>query len=326
MTRTAGRVGPHRESHEESLLVTNFSAAGESNAYADWDGTHGITEWGMDNNGPDPTNPPAFPDGLGCCGGAAPDHGNMAKKDDVSLLGTLGQPKFSGMLGTYFAFGVSQGEVGQPPAPEDEPDQGVANAPWLKFLFENGILDEYAEVPLDQLDTYAPIGNGLLIGVQLDAQAQQQFENQEPWDGAPDPEMGHDVWLIKLNADGSGEVISWGANQAFTLNFRQNNITDAWLIGDNDDPTVDHDALHAAIVALGGASNNQTPPADDTPPPAPPAKGKSKIKDVLESVEHDIEEAVHDVDEEAKRLASDVSKGVFGRSNADVSNGPGPRR
>jgi len=40
-------------------------------------------------------------------------------------------PKFAGTMGTYFAYGVAQGEVGTPPAPPDEPDNGVDNATLL---------------------------------------------------------------------------------------------------------------------------------------------------------------------------------------------------
>ena len=251
--RIPGNIGPHRESHEPRLLAHNFVTLGQpATGYADWDGTKGIVDWGMDCNGPDTNNPPAYPNGLGDCGAAAPDHGNMAKAGNVGLLGTLGQPKFSGTVATYFAYGLSMGEVGQSPAPASEPDFGVANNTWLHFLWLNGIIDGYVEVPLDKLDLYAPMGSGLLCGVQLDSQAQQQFADHQPWDGPPNPQLGHDTWLIQTHADGGGAVVTWGAVQPFTLNFRQNNITDLWLITDKDDPAVDHDALQAALHNLGG--------------------------------------------------------------------------
>ena len=212
-----------------------FVTPEEAPAYKEWDGTHGITDWGMDDN-----------DRLGCCGWAAPDHGNIAKTGDMKLLGTFGAPKFSPGINTYFAYGISQGEPGP------EPDEGVANNTWLHFLWQNGIIDGYCEVPLNKLDTYAPIGSGLLTGLQLDDQAQQQFAEHEPWNGSPDPSEGHDVWTIKTHADGSFAVVTWGAVQECTLNFRQNNVTDLWLITDKDDPSVDNAALQAAIGALHG--------------------------------------------------------------------------
>ena len=234
--RTPGLVGPFvRESHEPSLLAHQFVTLNPSPTYVEWDGSRGITDWGMDDN-----------DRLGCCGWAAPDHGNIAKTGDLSLLGTFGAPKWSPGINSYFAYGISQGEPGP------QPDQGVANNTWLQFLWQNGVIDGYVEVPVEDMDQYAPIGSGLLVGVQLDSQAQDQFRNHQPWDGPPNPEMGHDVWYIKGHLDGSGAVVTWGAIQAFTLNFRQNNITDCWLITDKDDPQVDHAALQSALQALGG--------------------------------------------------------------------------
>lgn len=266
--RIPGLIGPHKESHEPSLLADLFinlwkvldpdkhpTSPAPTTGYADWDGTHGILEWGMDCNGPDSNNPPAYPNGLGDCGAAATDHGNMAKSGNAQLYNQLGQPKFAGTVPTYFAYGQAMGEIGQPPAPASEPDFGVANNTWLNFLWTSGIIDGYVEVPLDKLDLYAPIAGGLLIGIQLYDTAQADFQNHIAWGSnneQPDPQLGHDTWLIKTGADGGGALITWGAVQPFTLNFRQHNITDAWLITDKDDPTVDHDALTAAIQALHG--------------------------------------------------------------------------
>ena len=271
--RQAGRRGA-RESHEPRLDVRKFLKPGDTGptGYVAWDGTNGQTEWGMDCNGPDPGNPPAYPNGLGDCGAAAPDHGNMAKANDMSLLGTLGRPKFAGTTATYFAYGVSQGERGQPPAPADEPDQGVDNASWLGFLYTNGIIDGYGEVPVDQLDAYAPKAHGLLIGQSLPETAEQDFEAHppSPWGSpgeTPDKQEGHDTWYIAGHADGSGEMVTWGGLQPFTPEYRTGRfITDAWLIFDRDDPEVDWQALEAALAEVHGTV---VPPATPTPAPTP---------------------------------------------------------
>jgi hypothetical protein len=263
MARIPGLIGPHKESHEPSLHADLFYDPLKIQArpvnllsgYRDWDGTHGITDWGMDCNGPDSNNPAAYPNGLGDCGAAATDHGNVAKSGSMSVYNQLGTPKFNGTVPTYFAYGVWNGESGQPPAPSNEPDQGVSNNTWLQFLWINGIIDGYVEVPLNSLDLYASAGSGLLCGIQLYDTAQDDFQNQIPWgenDEQPDPELGHDVWLIKTGADGGGAVVTWGAVQPFTLTFRQRNITDLWMVTDKDDPAVNDAALQAALTALNG--------------------------------------------------------------------------
>jgi hypothetical protein len=281
--RRAGRRGA-RESHQPELDARFFLAPGTADTFSEWDGTNGITSWGMDCNGPDPNNPPAYPDGLGDCGAAAPDHGNMAKAANPSLLGTLGQPKFGGTVPTYFAYGVSQGETGTPPAPADEPDQGVDNKSWLAFLYKNGIIDGYAEVPLDQIGHYAPIGHGLLVGQNLPDSAESDFQASPPipWGSpgeTPDNQEGHDTWLIATHADASGEMITWGGLEPFTSTYLNDFATDAWIIFDKDDPTVDWTALQAALDALHGVvtppapapAPTPTPPAPAPPTPTPPA-------------------------------------------------------
>ena len=241
--RYAGLVGPHRESHEPRLLVTRFCAPQPTSGFQDWDGTSEIVDWGMDGNNQ-----------FGDCGPAATDHNNAAKCGNVSVVGTLGVPEFnatpdySATLETYFAYGRAQGEPGT------APDYGVDNATWLAFLYKNGIIKGYGEVPLDQLDQYAPIGHGLILGLVIDGPvAQTDFEAvpRKHW-SRMERKDGHDVLLIKTGADGSGAVVTWGGIQPFTLSFREHNITDAWIIFDEDDPTVDWDALRQALDEVHG--------------------------------------------------------------------------
>src|ERR1035441_3482981 len=157
--RKAGKRGL-RESHEPRLMLSLFKTAGDP-GYQEWDGTHGLTENGMDGNS-------QFSD----CGAAAVDHGNAAKADDVSIVGTLGEPVFAGTLPTYFAYGIAMGEPGP------QPDQGVDNASWLAFLYKNGIIDGYGEVPLTELDVYAQDFNGLLVGVALDDNRSEEHTSE----------------------------------------------------------------------------------------------------------------------------------------------------
>lgn len=240
----AGRVGPHRESHEPRLLATRFLRTTASGEFHNWDGATAIgTDWGMDENNV-----------YGDCGPAATDHNNAAKSGDPSVIGTLGEPTFTpGVLGAYFAYGIAQGEPGP------DPDQGVDNATWLAFLYKNGIIDGYGEVPLTHLDHFAPYGHGLILGLAIDgAEAQADFEStpRRPWREQPQQD-GHDVLLIETKSDGDITIVTWGGLQPCTKSFREHNITDAWIIFDKDDPQVDWAALQAALDEVHGVINPQ---------------------------------------------------------------------
>lgn len=268
--RQAGNRGA-RESHEPRLDVRRFLVPGPVDHYVEWDGTNGIIDWEMGNNGPDPTNPPYYPNGVGNCGEIGVGHGNAAKANNITIATLLGHPKYANGLATYFAYGVSQGEQGQPPAPAECPDQGVDNASWLAFLYKMGIIYGYGEVPVDQMDNYAPQAHGLLIGQNLSDSAEPDFEAHPPipWGShgeVPDNQEGHDTWYILGHADGTGELITWGGLQPFTVTYRKEFITDAWIIFDEDDPNVDHAALQAALTEVHGVDS---PPATEVEEEAP---------------------------------------------------------
>src|ERR1035438_6408922 len=195
----AGKVGPHRESHEPRLLASKFLSL--SPGYLEWNGTTGIGEqWGMD-----------FNDRFSCCGGSAADHYNMAKLQSYSAYGQLGMPKYEGTLGTYGAYGIAMGFLPLVPSPVGLiPDQGVDNASWLGFLYKQGIIKGYGEVPLDSLDSFAQTGRGIIVGMSLDANVAIADFNaypRQPWDAMAKID-GHDWLLIQTHADGSGAGIT----------------------------------------------------------------------------------------------------------------------
>ena len=248
-----GLVGPHRESHEPRLAAHALLADGVTpvSGFVEWTGTEVLGEdWGMDHN-----------EEVGCCGPAATDHCNMAKIHSYSAYGQLGMPKFEGTLGTYYAYGRAMGEVGQPPNPPDHPDFGVSNAEWLGFLYRQGVIAGYAEVTdLTTLDWWGQRFGGVITGLIIDGNvASRDFYTtpRTPWDAMGKTD-GHDVLYITGHADGSGAFVTWGSVQPFTLAFRQSNITDAWVIFDKYDPSVNWPALEAALAEVHGTF---TPPA-----------------------------------------------------------------
>jgi len=254
----AGKRGGLRESHEPLLDITLFDD-GAVETFAKWNCTFGRTDWGMDNNGPDPTNPPAFEEGLGDCGFAGVDHGAVAA---LGLQpGQFFTKWFPSLVAAYFAYGVAQGEVGQPPAQPDQPDQGVDNKTLLGWLYKLGIIKGYAEVPLKLVDHYGPQFFGLLIGQRLDDDCEQLFEADPKiaWGSqneSPDPQEGHDTWLIAGDGQGGGLEVTWGGLQPFVKEYRERNWTDAWAIWFTGEPPA---ALQKALHALHGVGETETP-------------------------------------------------------------------
>jgi hypothetical protein len=213
-------------------------------------------------------------DVFGDCGAAATDHNNMAKLQSYSAYGQLGMPKYEGTLGTYGAYGLAMGFLPLVPSPVGLiPDQGVDNASWLGFLYKQGIIKGYGEVPLDSLDSFAQTGRGVILGLSLDAQeAVGDFNTtpRTPWNSMAQTD-GHDTLLIQTHADGSGALITWGGVQPFTLFFRETNITDAWIIFDADDPNVDWNALESALAEVHGILPEA--PVSPVSPPVPKSGG-----------------------------------------------------
>lgn len=79
-------------------------------------------------------------------------HGRMAKSgrnvltDNGTELAADSQQATDLTLSSYYAYGRSIGESGE------QPDQGVENATWLKFLFEQGMIEGYAELDASNAD------------------------------------------------------------------------------------------------------------------------------------------------------------------------------
>ena len=200
--------------------------------------------WGMD-----------FNDQLGCCGFAAADHGNMAEAGKADLSGKLYTPPYGSLEDAYWAYGVQQGEPGP------KPDEGVSNNVFVPWMVANKFAKNTVEVPLEYLTWAASQGHGLLLGVSLDDDAEQDFEHtpQIPWGSAnenPDPAEGHDIWFVmakeKWVTDGStvGEVVTWGWTQPIAADFVKKNIQDAHLIVFKNSAIIDQQKYAAAIAAF----------------------------------------------------------------------------
>lgn len=231
---TAGKVGPHRESHI-NLPAHEYLTVKPVTGNLSWSRSWGIKNWGMDYN-----------DVLGDCGFAAWDHYNISKTGKTSLLNKTWLPKYQTTRDAYFAYGIAQGEPGP------NPDQGVDNATMLAWGYKNGFIDGYAEVPLEYLDWFGKHFDGILLGCALDGnQAISDFNHGVAW-----PPMaqidGHDILCIGGTVSGSKVAVTWGGTIGLTKGFCSNNITDAWVILDKNDPRVNWPKLQADLKVIHG--------------------------------------------------------------------------
>jgi hypothetical protein len=241
-TRVAGKRGRRKPSHEPTLHLRRFAPA-PSKPPPSGDVSGGITDWGMLGN-----------DQYSDCGAAAFQHGRMAKSgrnvlnDNGQELAADSQEATDYTLASYYAYGRAMGEPGQ------DPDQGVDNATWLKFLFDQKMIDE---VHIAMLNF-----NGVLIGCNLTDDAEQEFNDHKPWNvtptDRPDPREGHDIYLVKYDENGE-TMVTWGADQQCTVAWGQGERfagdLEAWVFITSEDAQrngVDLPALQQAIRDLGG--------------------------------------------------------------------------
>lgn len=241
----AGRVGPHRESHEPRLKARDFLVADVTpvKGFLEWNGCTKIGErWGMANNGQ-----------WSCCGFSMWQHANEAKLvasdgDWFTAYLTSWLPAFPQMLPAYWAYGIAQGEPGP------EPDNGVDNASMFAWAYKLGLIYGYGEVDDDEFDWFAQTFHGGCHGQGLDGTIAGNDFNATPripWDTMNMPD-GHDTLTMITHTDGSGADVTWGAVQPYTAAYRQSNWQDRWVIFDDDDPLVDHAALEAALTVVHG--------------------------------------------------------------------------
>jgi hypothetical protein len=101
--------------------------------------------------------------------------------------------------------------------------------------------------------------HGAYVGVNLTVDADQPFEQQQPWTTAngeqPDPSDGR--CIVKVRADGSqyNGRVTWGAVQESTVPWTAACLDEAWVIISQEHATaanVNLAALRGAIDALHG--------------------------------------------------------------------------
>ncbi len=185
-------------------------------------------------------------DEFGDCGPAATEHIRMMQAAISTINGqTTWVPGFriphtAYTEGLYFAYGRAMGEGGL------HPDQGVANATWLLWLYQHKIIEGFAEVNVNASSGLINGDNaaarahramiefqGCLVAVSLTDDAEQLFQEGLPWTTAngetPDPQEGHDIALGAYSPTGD-TFGTWGAWEESTIDWDNECIGECWVI------------------------------------------------------------------------------------------------
>lgn len=283
--RIPGKRGKQPARHVPSVLLHQFAREGAVAVPETGDVTNGVTSWGMLGN-----------DQYGDCGVAAFEHLCMAKAATNGVYASdFVVPTTQATVDLYFAYGEAQGEG-------PNADQGVENATWLAWLFKQGLIEGYAEIDVaspgaaDRVHAAMNEFGGVLVGVQLTADAEQLFGAHQPWTTengeTPQTNMGHDVALVKYDANGD-TFVTWGDLQASTINWDSVCIDEAWVFVTRQDAERAGYDFEALLTALKTLPENQEIATPVAPTPAPAAaEHVNKIHEITKKIEKMVENAV----------------------------------
>lgn len=266
------------------------------------DRTGGITDYGMDGNGPDPTLTVNGGQPVGDCGVCAvPAHADM-------ITAALGGSTEAGMtadqvVDLYFTYEAeTTGSAWRPPktgawtAP-DGLDQGVDLGDWLLWLFHNQWIEGFVKLELSQIDAALALFDVVVVGVSLNDQADAQVEAGQPWDvgpgDGPDQNDGHAILMMGAqSADGPFTWCTWGQAQPSTLAWKQQCPQQAFAVLTRDQAeskAFPFAQLETDLQNLGGTVSDAPTPE---PAPTEDAGVKQEIEAELEKIGSDIHTAV----------------------------------
>lgn len=214
--------------------------------------TEGITDWGMCGN-----------DVWGDCFAAAEWHLEMATGKAAGVAPKVYETAeyhtgTEALRRARLYWGTS---VTGPPGP------GAVLLTYLKWLVKRQVLKAFA--PLDhadpsQLAYFAQAGYGVYTGVNLNPQAETQFNDTQPWQvgptDQPDPTDGHCILFSRqTTAAGPFYFVTWGKLQQATATWVKACLTtnatgEAFLVVTSEDKLAPFDAqLVADCKELSGA-------------------------------------------------------------------------
>jgi hypothetical protein len=225
---------------------------------------------------------------------------------------------------------------------------------YLYDLYVAGLIKGFAPADHTNLaacDGLLQAGFGLLLGVNLGDQDEQDFNNGTMWTGAnnpADPELGHGVWLTRATAGlGPRACWTWAQEQWLDQAWWVGHVDEGWLVITTEEQAAKFTPeLWVILASLSGTGTppptppTPTPPPPPTPTPTPPTPsptppppkptppppvilptGWKKLEEeaieVLHDIEHEVEELITDLSNNPGTDPQDTAKGVPSEPNPD---------
>ena len=261
-TRRAGQYGAIPGAIVNAPYAHNFMSVKYTPTYP-VDVTHGITAWGMLGN-----------DQYGNCTFAGREHYKMAKAA-AAVLNENWETAID-LIKEYLAYDHGQ-------------DIGANISQLLLSWYNDGKILAFAQIDHTDpacVDWFMQNFNGVYFGVALTDDADQKFNDHQPWTTAqgqrPNPTKGHCIVKVTADKDKDGYV-TWGGLQYATKNWTEACSLGAYVIITHEDVlnhNIQIDQLTAALDHQVDVHNlNVKPPTPKPAPPvpAPPRKRKRRF-------------------------------------------------
>jgi hypothetical protein len=221
----------------------------------DW--TRGATSWGMMLNGPDPSNPPSAPDGLGDCTIAGVAHAVQVFTSNTGTMVTVSDATIASYYEQWDGYVAGDAETDNGGCELD-----VLND-WKKAGFAGSTLLGFADPRpgnLEEVRQSIALFGGVYIGLSLPLTAQ----TQDVWDvtrhggdhAEPGSWGGHCVFVPRYDAQ-SFTCITWGELKTMTVAFWNKYCDEAhtllaadWLTAKGAPSGFDQAQLEADLAAI----------------------------------------------------------------------------
>lgn len=266
-----------------------------------------VAEWPMYSN-----------DLLSDCTAAAAGHAEQVWS--VYGAGTMVEVGDQDVLAFY------EGSTGYDPA-DPSTDQGGVMQDVMAYWRTAGIAGhriaaffELDASDVDEVRAALWLFGGVNLGVALPQSAMDETDAGKPWDATRRHSNilgGHDVWLVEMDAEGNGTVVTWGQLQKFTRAFWDRYVAGnggeawaacslEWIADDGISPAgLDTAGLNAAFAELTG-SQGPFPEVAPAPAPVPDPEPTPASDDraVLVDIRADVADAQAKLDAVMTRLAA----------------------